>query len=333
MLGIPAASSPASRPAARHPDDGTFQVRDLDAHSWVEVYFRGHRLGDVRPDPGRRAGRVAAPARRASPGSRGPAPDPPALDQTNANGRTRTEAAAAQVASSSGGGSVWTWIGLAAAIAASRRIAAAVAFVRRRRAGSRAGSMADAQVSELARRPRPGSAGSSTPTRPCSGSSAGSPRLAAPRCAATLAMLRAHRYAATPAPPPGPAERRALRSAISSGSLAPARYAACSRSLRAAPGFIGAVSSGGVLARGESPRVSGGGRRRTPGLASPTRSPAARPTGSGAWGASCWSSTATSRSWTPSCRPRRRPSGGGPTAAPGRSRPHARAHHDRLSPA
>ena len=216
MLGIPSRVVAGFAPGTRHADDGTFQVRDLDAHSWVEAYFRG--IGWVTFDPTP----AAAPAGSQSlhgelAGTRGPAPEPAALEQSNAQGGAN-EAAAAQVASSSGGGSVWTWIGLAAALAAiAGGIAVAVAFVRRRRALA-SGSMADAQVSELHR----------ALTKLGWQLDANSTLLGLERRFTApgrdplrryLAMLRAHRYAAKSAPPPGPAERRALRTAISSGSV------------------------------------------------------------------------------------------------------------------
>ena len=52
-------------------------MRDLDAHSWVEVWYSGYRLGDLRPDPGRRAGALAADddRRPAAGGARAGAPD------------------------------------------------------------------------------------------------------------------------------------------------------------------------------------------------------------------------------------------------------------------
>ena len=59
MLGIPARVAAGFSPGSYNRDTGEFRVRDLDAHSWVEVYFTGHRLGAVRPDSDRVAGRVA----------------------------------------------------------------------------------------------------------------------------------------------------------------------------------------------------------------------------------------------------------------------------------
>ncbi len=216
MLGIPSRVVAGFAPGTRHPDDGTFQVRDLDAHSWVEAYFRG--IGWVTFDPTP----AAAPAGSQSlhgelAGTRGPAPEPSALEQSNANGGANGTAAA-EVASTSGGGSVWTWIGLVAAIAViAGGIAGAVAFVRRRRQLA-SGSMADAQVAELH--------GALTKLGwqldPNSTLLGLERRFTAPGRAPLrryLAMLRAHRYAAKSAPPPGPAERRALRTAISSGSV------------------------------------------------------------------------------------------------------------------
>jgi hypothetical protein len=216
MLGIPSRVVAGFAPGTRHADDGTFQVRDLDAHSWVEAYFRG--IGWVTFDPTP----AAAPAGSQSlngelAGTRGPAPEPPALEGTNAQGGANA-AGAAQVASSSGGGSVWPWIGLAAALAVIvGGIAGGVAFLRRRRELA-SGSMADAQVAEL----------HAALTKLGWQLDANSTLLGLERRFTApgreplrryLAMLRVNRYAAESAPPPGPAERRALRSAISSGSV------------------------------------------------------------------------------------------------------------------
>lgn len=49
MVGIPARVATGFAPGQADTDEGTFRVRDLDAHSWVEVYFNG--IGWVPFDP------------------------------------------------------------------------------------------------------------------------------------------------------------------------------------------------------------------------------------------------------------------------------------------
>jgi protein-glutamine gamma-glutamyltransferase len=49
MMGIPARVAAGFSPGSYNRDTGEFRVRDLDAHSWVEVYFTG--IGWVPFDP------------------------------------------------------------------------------------------------------------------------------------------------------------------------------------------------------------------------------------------------------------------------------------------
>ena len=64
--GSPRASRPASRRARSTRRSSEYVVRDLDAHSWVEVWFPDVRLGHARPDARRRAAALAAGRRRAA---------------------------------------------------------------------------------------------------------------------------------------------------------------------------------------------------------------------------------------------------------------------------
>ena len=79
MLGIPARVAAGFTPGSYNADTKEYRVRDLDAHSWVEVWFDGHRLGSVRPDAVDRAGRRAVERDAASasggPATAGEAPD------------------------------------------------------------------------------------------------------------------------------------------------------------------------------------------------------------------------------------------------------------------
>ena len=217
MMGIPSRVVAGFAPGTRHSDDGTFQVRDLDAHSWVEAYFRG--IGWVTFDPTP----AAAPAGSQSQhgelaGTRGPAPDPQ-LDPSSVKGgadqstvdRRRGELRLGRRAAV-GRGSGWCWRSRSPGSSPASWSSTAVA------ARSRPASWPTSRSASCAGRSS-GSAGSWTQTSPCSAlerrySAAGRGPLRR-----YLRMLREHRYAAETTPPPGPADRRALRSAISSGSL------------------------------------------------------------------------------------------------------------------
>jgi transglutaminase-like putative cysteine protease len=63
MLGVPARV--AAGFVSGHYVNGEWQVTDHDAHTWVEVWFRGHGWLPFDPTPGR--GRLAAPYSAASP--------------------------------------------------------------------------------------------------------------------------------------------------------------------------------------------------------------------------------------------------------------------------
>ena len=61
MGGIPARVATGFTSGSFDEKQREFVVRDLDAHSWVEAWMPALRLGDARPDAGRRA--AALPAR------------------------------------------------------------------------------------------------------------------------------------------------------------------------------------------------------------------------------------------------------------------------------
>ena len=85
MSGIPARVVSGFSPGSLNRDTGEYRVRDLDAHSWVEVYFTD--IGWVTFDPTP----AAAPADRAGQGPSNPLGDRPQPGAANASSLERPE--------------------------------------------------------------------------------------------------------------------------------------------------------------------------------------------------------------------------------------------------
>ncbi|MET0750524.1 MAG: transglutaminase family protein, partial [Solirubrobacterales bacterium] len=196
---------------------GAYEVRDFDAHSWVEVYFRGIGWVTFDPTPG------VAPAERPTLGGdvatgiyRSPE-NLPLPESTGGFRRGDAEQGASaplnQGISTGGivglvlltmivvGGAVWT------------------ALAWRRRAALARGERVDEQVDELAAALRrvgwelkPGATLMAIEHR-AEGHSRKPVREYAAR-------LRRHRYGPTATAPPGPRERRALRKALAGDGIA-----------------------------------------------------------------------------------------------------------------
>jgi transglutaminase-like putative cysteine protease len=217
MVGIPARVVSGFAPGSLDEERGVYEVRDTDAHSWVEVYFRG--IGWVTFDPTPAAAPAASQTLNAGLGTffrgRGAIP-------AEGRGRARSLERALE------GGALgpigddrgpWATIALAllgtAALAAT---AAGIVFMRRRRT-LLSGEAVDAQLDEFRRALT--RLGWSVPPAPTllglEQRFHGAGRTAV---AGYAAGLRAHRYAPEAPAPPGPAARRALRRALrGSGGL------------------------------------------------------------------------------------------------------------------
>jgi transglutaminase-like putative cysteine protease len=216
MVGIPTRVVSGFAPGSLNTSTGAFEVHDFDAHSWVEVYFRGIGWVTFDPTPG------AAPAESQRLGGefatafRGPAPNPTTLEP-NGGGRPELKASEAAVVENGGGGP-WAVvaIGVLAALATAALAAAALAWRRRRRLVS--GEDVEVQISELrAALLRVGwKLGPRTTLLAIERRATGAARAAIRGYAAGL---REYRYGAQPCAPPGPAERRALRGALAEGGL------------------------------------------------------------------------------------------------------------------
>ena len=217
MVGIPARVVSGFAPGTLDPSSGTYEVHDTDAHSWVEAYFRGIGWVTFDPTPD------AAPAESQRLGGdyaaefRGPAPNPTRADVTGQSrgGRVDTTAPAPVESTSSS-----SWAPAGAIVLAAICLAAGTfaLVVSRRRRRLRSGEQTEAQVAELTEALRRAGwrIGPRTTLLAIERRSTGSARVA---IRAYAAGLRAHRFGPTTSPPPGPAERRAVRRALSAGGL------------------------------------------------------------------------------------------------------------------
>jgi len=220
MAGIPARVAAGFSPGTRDDDSGEYRVRDLDAHSWVEVYFAG--IGWVNFDPTPRAAESDPTAALATAGSAAAgvvrqgssAPEPTADPERGERGGDAPTVDAATGAGPDSTASSWPpapvlllfgGIGLAAALGAitvalrvrrrdalgsDRRVAAATAELRR--ALERLGWDVSPTTTLLALERRLAAA-------------------AGPSAAAYAGALRACRFDPQHSEPPGPDVRRALR--------------------------------------------------------------------------------------------------------------------------
>lgn len=202
MSGIPARVVSGFSPGSFNRDTGKFRVRDLDAHSWVEVRFP--EIGWVTFDPTP----PAAPADRAGQGPDAQQPDRPTAGITSSGDRgprsDRATDPSAGADRGDGGGSLLLFAGLAAVI-----LSAAV-LVRRRRLGRRRAGGVDADLRELERAlPRLGwELPADTTLLQLERRLA---RAAGPASAGYVARLRHGRFSPTGAAAPSPSERRSLR--------------------------------------------------------------------------------------------------------------------------
>ncbi len=211
MAGIPARVASGFSPGSYNKDSGEYRVRDLDAHSWVEVYFTGIGWVPFDPTPS------AAPAESQSNGDRGHERGARRRRRGACTARRRGAAAsergtdtgaAGAAATAAAAGCCWLlpagrWRWRPPALLLARRV--------RRRARSTPEQRADAQLRELRRAlERLGwevpadddAARARAAARPQR--RARPPRATSPRCGRT-ATIRARRRR------PSRAERRALR--------------------------------------------------------------------------------------------------------------------------
>jgi protein-glutamine gamma-glutamyltransferase len=213
MAGIPARVASGFTRGSFNRDAREWRVRDLDAHSWVEVYFTGIGWVNFDPTPS------AAPAEGQTSGL-GPT-DPsggPSLGSQDNPGGASERGGEPERAGSSGGGPSW-WLlpvlllagGAAAAVAVVLHMASA----RRELEPER---VAEAQVAEL--HTALARLGWSVPGGvTLLGLERRLGRVAGPASARYAARLRDHRYSPASPRPPCVRDRRELRQELGRGGL------------------------------------------------------------------------------------------------------------------
>jgi transglutaminase-like putative cysteine protease len=214
MAGIPARVAAGFSPGSLNRDTGEYRVRDLDAHSWVEVWFNGIGWVPFDPTP------AAAPASSQSSG----------LDAVTAAGtgagevRDRPDPAspssggggAAPARGGGGSSGVLRALAVVAVLAAAAAGLARWRLLRRRRRP--AADVADAQLHELrAALRRLGFAVPPATTLLALERRLG--RSVGPAAARYASALRAHRFDPGAPAGPAPAERRALRRELGAGGV------------------------------------------------------------------------------------------------------------------
>jgi transglutaminase-like putative cysteine protease len=213
MVGIPARVAAGFSPGSYNKDTQEYRVRDLDAHSWVEVYFTGIGWVPFDPTP------IRAPAESQSSGflatsaARGDAGE-----VTNPRAGVAAERAqggpGGQLEEEDGPG--WVLRVLALLVLATLAAAGMSVVLRiRARRGLTAEQLAEAQLAEL-RRALAQLDWEVPAATTLLGLERRLGRAAGPASARYAAGLRAHRYDPRAPSAPGPRDRRALRRELSS---------------------------------------------------------------------------------------------------------------------
>ena len=217
MSGIPARVAAGFSPGSFNRDSGEYRVRDLDAHSWVEVYFEGIGWVPFDPTP------TAAPAESQSSGfgatSAARADAGEVSSRSSVAASERASGGDAAAGDGDGGGRAWWPPALLVLLAGVAAAAGRFVRTRRKRLG---GDMADAQLAEL-RRALVRLGFSLPAATTLLGLEHRLERSVGPAAARYAAGLRAHRFDPRAPAGPGLADRRALRRELSARGGLPAR--------------------------------------------------------------------------------------------------------------
>ena len=213
MVGVPARVAAGFSPGSYNRDTREYRVRDLDAHSWVEVYFTGIGWVPFDPTP------IRAPAESQSSGILSPSA---ARGDAGEGANPRAGAAASERGTDLGGqleeegGAGWILRVLALIVLAVLAALAVTVVLRvRARRGLSPEQLAEAQLAEL-RRALARLDWEVPATTTLLGLERRLGRAAGPASARYAAGLRAHRYDPRAPKAPGWPERRALRRELGS---------------------------------------------------------------------------------------------------------------------
>jgi transglutaminase-like putative cysteine protease len=210
MVGIPARVAAGFAPGSFNRDSGEYRVRDLDAHSWVEVYFNGIGWTTFDPTP------PAAPAERQSTDLLSSSPTGGAINGSRSGVAAPDRGAGSASAPTSGsGGGASAWLLLPLLLLLGAGVGTWSVLRRAQRLGG--AELAEAQLAEL-RRALPRLDWELPEGTTLLGLERRLGRAAGPAAARYAAALRAHRY--DPRTPEGPSlrQRRELRRDLSAPS-------------------------------------------------------------------------------------------------------------------
>jgi transglutaminase-like putative cysteine protease len=222
MLGIPARVAAGFTPGSYNAQTKEYRVRDLDAHSWVEVWFGtvGWVPFDPTPSIAPADSQSSADAASASGGS---ADTPETPDRVGELGLGSAEGTGDPGDSDETGGPIDPWMALAAFLIVG---AAALAAARvRARLSRRSAADRDPDLATL-RRVLARTGGPLPPRLTLRELELRLERTAGPPAARYARMLRERRFGARGGRPPDGAARRDLRRALSRGKGLRARLAA-----------------------------------------------------------------------------------------------------------
>jgi transglutaminase-like putative cysteine protease len=214
MAGIPARVAAGFSPGSYNKDTREYRVRDLDAHSWVEVWFTGIGWVPFDPTPARAPAQSQSSALAAS-----------AAAPRGGAGQIRAATAserAGENAGNAGGGKEGGWVlpGLVLLLLVVPLAGAALLVGRRvtRLRSLPPDAVAEAQLSEL-RRALMRLGWDLPPSTTLLGLERRLGRFAGPASQAYAGTLRAHRYDPRAPTAPSLRERRAVRRELTRGSL------------------------------------------------------------------------------------------------------------------
>ncbi|HZG49234.1 MAG TPA: transglutaminase-like domain-containing protein [Thermoleophilaceae bacterium] len=215
MSGIPARVAAGFSPGSYNKDTKEYRVRDLDAHSWVEVWFTGIGWVPFDPTP------AAAPAQSQSSAFATSAAAADAGEVRSRPGVAAERGTDTGTTPDEGGGGTSPLLGalalLVLGLAAAAALLATLRFRRLRSLGPR--ELAEAQLAEL-RRALERLGWKLPPSTTLLGLERRLGRFAGPASEAYAHALRAHRYDPRAPTAPSLSARRALRRELTRGSLA-----------------------------------------------------------------------------------------------------------------